>query len=77
MKKDGSLEEIGGPYYLSLLSSKVGAAAHVDYHVKILLQKYIQRELITISAQVQRDSFDDDTERTDNHIGPGAERLVR
>ena len=59
LKKDGSLEEIGGPYYLSLLSSKVGAAAHVDYHVKILLQKYIQRELITISAQVQRDSFDD------------------
>ena len=31
----------------------------MDYHVKILLQKYIQRELITISAEVQRDSFDD------------------
>lgn len=59
LKRTGDLEEIGGPYYLSLLSSKVGAAAHVDYHVKILLQKYIQRELITISAEVQRDSFDD------------------
>ena len=59
LKRSGSLDEVGGPYYLSLLSSKVGAAAHVDYHVKILLQKYIQRELITISAEVQRDSFDD------------------
>lgn len=59
LKKNGSLEEVGGPYYLSLLSSRIGAAAHVDYHVKILLQKYIQRELITISAEVQRDSFDD------------------
>ncbi|HIZ86204.1 MAG TPA: replicative DNA helicase [Candidatus Coprenecus stercoravium] len=59
LKKDGQLEEIGGAYYLSLLSSKVGAAAHVDYHVKILLQKYIQRELISISAEMQRDSFDD------------------
>lgn len=59
LKRTGDLEEIGGPYYLSLLSSKVGAAAHVDYHMKILLQKYIQRELITISAEVQRDSFDD------------------
>ena len=59
LKRTGDLEETGGPYYLSLLSSKVGAAAHVDYHVKILLQKYIQRELITISAEVQRDSFDD------------------
>ena len=59
LKRTGDLKETGGPYYLSLLSSKVGAAAHVDYHVKILLQKYIQRELITISAEVQRDSFDD------------------
>lgn len=59
LKRQGSLEEIGGPYYLSLLSSRVGAAAHVDFHVKILLQKYIQRELITISAEMQRDSFDD------------------
>ncbi len=59
LKKTSSLEEVGGAYYLGYLASKVGAAAHVDYHVKILLQKYIQRELITISAEVQRDSFDD------------------
>ena len=59
LKRTGDLEMVGGPYYLSLLSSKVGAAAHVEYHVNILLQKHIQRELITISAEVQRDSFDD------------------
>lgn len=59
LKRTGDLETVGGPYYLSLLSSKVGAAAHVEYHVNILLQKHIQRELITISTEVQRDSFDD------------------
>ena len=59
LKRTGDLETVGGHYYLSLLSSKVGAAAHVEYHVNILLQKHIQRELITISAEVQRDSFDD------------------
>ena len=59
LKRTGDLETVGGPYYLSLLSSKVGAAAHVEYHVNILLQKHTQRELITISAEVQRDSFDD------------------
>ncbi len=59
LKKTDSLEEIGGPFYLSKLTSKIGAAAHVEYHVKILLQKYIQRELITISYKVQKDSFDD------------------
>ena len=59
LKKETLLEEIGGPFYLSQLSNRVGAAAHIDYHVKILLQKYIQRELISISYEVQRDSFDD------------------
>lgn len=59
LKAADSLEEVGGLYYLGQLTSKVGAAAHIDFHVKILLQKYIQRELITVTAQVQRESFDD------------------
>ena len=59
LKKTDDLEEIGGPYYLSQLSMKIGAAAHLEYHTKVLVQKYIQRELISISYEVQRDSFDD------------------
>lgn len=59
LKKSNDLEAIGGPLYLSQLSMKIGAAAHIEYHAKILLQKYMQRELISISYEVQRDSFDD------------------
>jgi len=59
LKKEQALEEVGGPFYLSQLSNRIGAAAHIDYHSKILLQKFIQRELISISYEVQRDSFDD------------------
>ncbi len=59
LKNQGELDEVGGTVYLSQLSMKIGAAAHIDYHSKILLQKYIQRELIAISYEVQRDSFDD------------------
>lgn len=59
LKKTDDLEEIGGPVYLSQLSLRIGAAAHLDYHTKILVQKYIQRELISISYEVQKDSFDD------------------
>lgn len=59
LKKSGDLEAAGGPLYLSQLSMKIGAAAHIEYHAKILLQKYMQRELISISYDVQRDSFDD------------------
>ncbi|HCT93409.1 MAG: replicative DNA helicase [Bacteroidetes bacterium GWE2_39_28] len=59
LKNSGDLESVGGASYLSQLSMKIGAAAHIDYHAKILLQKYIQRELISISYGVQKDAFDD------------------
>ncbi len=55
----GVLEEVGGLFYLSQLANKIGAASHVDYHVKVLLQKYIQRELIKISYGIQKEAFDD------------------
>ncbi|MBO4768581.1 MAG: replicative DNA helicase [Bacteroidales bacterium] len=53
------LEDVGGMACLSNLSMKIGAAAHIDYHTKILLQKWIQRELIQISQETQRVAFDD------------------
>ena len=60
LKRKGVLEEIGGPYYLSQLSLRVGSAAHIEFHAKVISQKYIQRSLIGISSDIQRDSFDDD-----------------
>ena len=59
LTKSGLLEEVGGMAYLSQLSTKIGAAAHVEYHTKVLLQKFIQRELITISYDIQKKAFDD------------------
>lgn len=55
----GLLDEVGGPVYLAQLSSKVGSAAHLDYHAKIVAQKYIQRELIRVSSEIQTRAFDD------------------
>ncbi len=59
LKSTDDLESVGGVTFLSQLSLKIGAAAHIDYHAKILLQKYIQRELISISYGVQKEAFDD------------------
>jgi replicative DNA helicase len=59
LKKKGELDEVGGSYYLSQLTLKVGSAAHIEYHAKIVAQKYIQRELIRISSETQHDAFDD------------------
>jgi replicative DNA helicase len=53
------LESVGGPVYLTQLTSKVISAANVDYHSRIVAQKYIQRELIRVSTEIQTRSFDD------------------
>lgn len=59
LRKRSQLEEIGGPIYLAQLTSKVGSAAHLEFHAKIIAQKYIQRELIRVSSEIQNRAFDD------------------
>ena len=53
------LESVGGAAYLAELSSKVGAAAHIEYYMKVVKQKFIQRELITASYKILKTSYDD------------------
>lgn len=59
LKALGNLESVGGPVALAGLSEKVGSAAHVEYYIKILKQKTIQRDLITASHEILKDAFDD------------------
>ncbi|HEX2919758.1 MAG TPA: replicative DNA helicase [Bacteroidales bacterium] len=53
------IDVVGGPVYLTQLTTKVVSAANVDYHARIVQQKYIQRELIRVSTEIQNRSFDD------------------
>jgi replicative DNA helicase len=62
LRKNGKMELIGGEHYLAMLSTKVSSAAHVEYHARIILQKYIQRELIRISSEIINDAFDESTD---------------
>ncbi len=59
LKKLGWLEEVGGPYFITQLTSKVASAAHVEFHARIIAQKHIQRELIRVSTDIQQKAFDD------------------
>ena len=59
LSKKGQLEEVGGAAYLSEISMRYSAAANTDYHCKVLLQKFIQRELISISHNIQKNAFED------------------
>ena len=65
LKAHNELDSVGGPLYLTQLTSKVVSAANVDYHARIVAQKYIQRELIRVSTEIQTRSFDDTWDVTD------------
>jgi len=59
LRSTDELDNIGGPIYLTQLTSKVVSAAHVEFHAKIVAQKFIQRELIRVTSEIQSRAFDD------------------
>jgi len=56
------LEMVGGPYYVTKLTNAVVSAANIDSHARIILQKFIQRELIRISGEIIGDAYEDSTD---------------
>ncbi len=56
---------MGGASYLAQLTQKVGSAANVEFHAKIIAQKYVQRELIRSATEIQRRSYDESTDVTE------------
>ena len=42
----------GGPAYLAELTNRVGSAANLEYHARILIQKHVQRELIKTAVEM-------------------------
>ncbi|GAB4201333.1 MAG: replicative DNA helicase [Bacteroidia bacterium] len=59
LKRLGKLEIIGGAYYLTQLTYKVASAAHIEYYARVLLQKYLQREVIRICTETIHNAFED------------------
>nr|WP_299340056.1 replicative DNA helicase [Allomuricauda sp.] len=62
LKKDGQLEAVGGDFYLIKLTQKVASSAHIEFHARIILQKYIQRSLIKISSEIIEEAYSDSTD---------------
>lgn len=59
LRRNNELEAVGGAFYITQLTTKIASAAHIDYHARIVAQKYIQRELIRVSSEIQNQAFDD------------------
>jgi replicative DNA helicase len=62
LRKNGVLDLAGGPYYISQLTDKVASAANIEFHAKIVQQKFIGRELIRISTETIKLAYEDTTD---------------
>src|SRR5215204_3089260 len=56
------LDLVGGPYYVTKLTNAVVSSANIEAHSRIVLQKFIQRELIRISGEIISDAYEDSTD---------------
>lgn len=65
LRKKDQLDEVGGPFYITQLTSKVSSAAHIVYHAKIIEQKFIQREVIRVSSEYLQRGYDDSIDVSD------------
>jgi replicative DNA helicase len=56
------LEMVGGAYSVTKLTNTVVSSANIQAHSRIILQKFIQRELIRISGEIIGDAYEDTTD---------------
>ncbi|MBO9572646.1 MAG: replicative DNA helicase [Chitinophagaceae bacterium] len=62
LKFKEELDIVGGPYYVTRLTNSVISSANIEAHSRIILQKFIQRELIRISGEIIGDAYEDSTD---------------
>ncbi len=65
LRRNDQLEEVGGVTYLVSLTDNVVSTAHLEYHARIVAQKYLARELIRYSMEIQAKAFDETTDVKD------------
>jgi replicative DNA helicase len=58
LKSQGTLEAAGGPYYVTRLTNSVVSSAHIEAHARIVVQRYMQRQVIRIGRQMTVDGAD-------------------
>lgn len=72
--KRGQIDDKLTPYYLTDLTSKVTSGAHLEYHARIVYQKYVQRELLSVSTEVQKRVYEQ-SEDVDDTLEYGQNQL--
>lgn len=69
LRRNGTIDDVGGAYCITMLTTSVSSAHHLEYHSQIIHQKYVAREMIRITSEVQEMAYNDqiDIEETIAH----------
>ena len=83
MKKDGSLEQAGGIYYITKLTNNVTSGANVEYHSVLLCEFYLKRQAINITGIANNDLYNDEKDvfdvinQADNALQIAQEKVLQ
>lgn len=65
LKKREQIDIIGGPLYITKLTGQIASTSHIVTHAMIVQQKYVQREVIRTSSELNKLAFDEDVDVSD------------
>jgi len=59
LRSEERLEQVGGAFYITELTNRVASTANLEFHLKIVQEKYLKRELIRIAHEILQKAYDD------------------
>lgn len=62
LRKAGKLDTVGGAYYLAQLTSNVASSANIEFHARIVAEKYLLRRLISMCGETLEKAYDPTTD---------------
>lgn len=74
LKKNGWLEAVGGPAYLTALTNIVPTAANINHYAKIVKEKAVLRNLISTATEIITEGYESD--QGADQLVDKAERLI-
>lgn len=65
LRKDKLLDVVGGSTYLVELTARITSAANIEYHARVVMEKFVIRELIHNCNEIITDAYDDSNDVLD------------
>ena len=59
LRKEKKLEFVGGISYLAMLTHNIASAANIEYHARVVRERFVLRQLISICGEVSKQAYDD------------------